>query len=242
MSSDETKAKESKRKQVRYAVSDDCRLRASIVIRSSDEASANKTWSGELVDLSSDGAHIRTSLGALAYAGDRCVLTLTHGGVKAEIRGSIAHYICSARYSVCGVRFDSSTAAVEKDYQPFFRAIVAGASLVAGPSVTESPARHRDEFRGPSHTKLVVYRDKPDGTPVGFEFSMARYVAALATVGADMAKNKAQVHFRSAETGDAGAPLPRSQEMEARWEFSLAASNLPKTVPPDIIKLLRLMS
>jgi hypothetical protein len=242
MSSDDTKAKESKRKQVRYAVSDDCRLRASILLRSSDEASANKTWSGTLVDLSSDGAHIRTNLGALAYPGDRCVLTLSHGGAKAEIRGSVAHYVCSARYSVCGVRFDLSTAAVEKDYQPFFRAIVAGASLAAGPVATESPGRHREEFRGPSHAKLVVWRDKPGGTLTGFEFTMARYAAALTTVGADMAKNKEQVRFRSAQAGDAGIPLMRMQEFEARWEFSLAATNLPKALAPDIIKLLRLVS
>jgi hypothetical protein len=242
MTSDNAKAKESKRKHVRYAVSDDCRLRASITVRSSDEASANKAWSGTLVDLSSEGAHIRISLGAVAYIGDSCVLTLSHGGTKAEIRGSLAHYVCSARYSVCGVRFDFSSAGVAKTYEPFFRAIVAGASLAAGPSATESTGRHREEFRGPSHAKLVVWRDKPGGTLVGFDYTMAHYGAALATAGADMAKNKGQVHFRSAESGDAGVPLTRYQEMEARWEFSLAGSNLPATIAPDIRKLLRLVS
>ncbi len=242
MSSDEAKAKVSKRKQVRYAVGDDCRLRATILLRSSDEASANKQWSGTLMDLSPEGAHVRLSLGALAYAGERCVLTLSHGGTKLEIKGSVAHYVCSARYSVCGMRFDSLSTAEDKAYQPIFQAIVAGASLAAGPSVTESPSRHREEFRGPSHAKLVVWRDKPEGKLVGFEFTMARYAAALTTIGADMAKNKTQVHFRSAASGSAGAPLTRTQELEARWEFSLAGSNLAKAIAPDIQQLLRLVS
>ena len=242
MISDDAKAKVSKRKQVRYPVSEDCRLKATILLRSSDAASSNKNWSGTLVDLSPDGAHVRLSLGAVAYAGDRCVLTLSHGGTKKEITGSVAHYICAARYSVCGVRFDLSSAGTDKAYQPFFQAIVAGASLAAGPAVTESASRYREEFRGPSHAKLVVFRDKPGGKLLGFEFVMARYAAALATIGPDMAKNKTQVHFRSADAAMAATPLTKTQEMEARWEFSLAGSNLPAAVAVEIRQLLRLLS
>lgn len=44
------------------------------------------------------------------------------------------------------------------------------------------------------------------------------------------------------ESGAPGAPLTPSQEAEARWEFSIAASNLPKTIAPDIRRLLRLVS
>ncbi len=57
-----------------------------------------------------------------------------------------------------------------------------------------------------------------------------------------MIKNKEQVRFKPAEAGDTGAPPSRVQEVEARWEFSLAASNLPKTIAPDIRRLLRLCS
>jgi PilZ domain len=241
MSSVEAKAKVSQRKQVRYAVSEDCRLRATIMIRSSDEGSTHKTWTGTLVDLSPEGAHLHMSLGSLAYAGDRCVLTLSHGGIKKEINGSVAHYTCAARHSVCGVRFDLSSAAADKAYQPFFRAIVAGASLAAGPAGTESPVRHREEFNGPSQAKLVVWRDKPGGTLVGFEFTMARFAASLASVGSDMAKNKEQVRFRLAE-GGTGTALTKMQELEARWEFSLAGSNLPEAIAPDIRQLLRSVS
>jgi hypothetical protein len=45
--------------------------------------------------------------------------------------------------------------------------------------------------------------------------------------------------FKAAEGGMA---LSRAQEADARWEFSLAASNLPKTLEPDIRRLLRLVS
>lgn len=242
MSSDDTKTKESRRKQVRYAVSDDCRLRASIKMRSSDEATANKEWPGTLVDMSSGGAHIQISLGAVAYIGDSCMLTLTHFGMKTEMRGTLAHYVCAARHSVCGVHFDFSYGDADKAYQRIFKAIVASAGLTAGPAGTESPGRHREEYSGPDHAKLVVWRDQPGGTLTGFDYTMERYGAVLATVGADMFENKAQVHFKAAEGGDTGMALSRAQEGEARWEFSLAASNLTPAIAPDIRRLLRLVS
>ena len=57
-------------------------------------------------------------------------------------------------------------------------------------------------------------------------------------------KNKGQVGFRAAPKagGGTGAPLSQSQEAEARWEFSLAASNLPKAIASDIRRFLRLVS
>lgn len=241
MSTDEIKTKESQRKEVRYAVSDDCRVRASIRLRSSDESSANKEWPGTLVDLSAKGAHIQISLGAVAYINNSCVLTLSHSGIKTELRGILAHYVCSARHSVCGVLFDSSYSGADKTYQPFFKAIVASAALTAGQAGTESPGRHREEYRGPGHAKLVVWRDKLGGTLTGFDYTMARFDASLTGAGADMFKNKEQVRFKAAE-GSEGIGLSRAQEVEARWEFSLAASNLPKAIAPDIRRLLRLVS
>lgn len=245
MSSNDAKTKESQRKQTRYAVSDDCRLRASIRIRSSDEASANKDWSGTLVDLSSGGVHIQISMAAVAYVDDSCVLTLTHGGVKTQLRGSLAHYICSSRYSVCGVKFDFHTAGADAAYGPYFKAIVASATLKGGAADSDTPGRYKEEYRGPGHTKLVVWRDNlPERTIVGFDYTMARYAAALATAGADMFKNKAEVGFRAAptESGAPGASLTPAQVAEARWEFSLAASNLPGTLAADLRKFLRLVS
>ena len=245
MSSDDAKSKESQRKHVRYEVSDDCRLRASIMVRSSDPASANKDWPGTLVDMSSEGAHIQISLGAVAYKGDNCTLTLSHGGVKLQLRGVLAHYVCSSRHSVCGVKFDSYATGWDKPYLPFFKAIVASSTLKGGSAGSDSPGRYREEYSGPGHAKLVVWRDdKPERALMGFDYTMARYAAALASAGADMFKNKAEVVFRSApmDNGAPGLPLTKAQEAEARWEFSLAASNLPKTIAPDIRRLLRLCS
>jgi len=242
MSSDDPKAKESQRKQVRYAVSDDCRVRASIKLRSSDEATAHKLWPGTLVDMSAGGAHIQISLGAVAYLGDSCVLTLTHAGIKTEMRGNLAHYVCSARNSVCGVRFDFSYGDSDKAYQRIFKTIVASGGLTAGPAGTEAPGRHREEFRGPEDAALVVWRDKPNGTLTGFDYSMVRYGASLSAVGEDMFKNKEQVRFKAVGGGDTAMALSQSQEGEARWEFSIAASNLPTIIAPDIRRLLRLVS
>lgn len=241
MSSDDAKKpKESQRKQVRYAVSDDCRIKAAIVLRSSDAATANKDWAGTLVDVSAEGAHIQISMGAVAYTGDGCVLKLALGGTKIELRGILAHYVCSARTSVCGVKFDFSFSGSDKAYQPFYKAIMASSALKGGAVDSDVPGRYKDEFKAPGHTKLVVWRDnKPERTIVGFDYTMARYAAALTTVGPDMFKNKEQVGFRPIE---GGGSLTKEQEAEARWEFNLAASNLPKAIAPDIRRLLRLVS
>jgi hypothetical protein len=245
MGSNDAKTKESQRKQTRYAVSEDCRIRASISVRSSDAASANKDWPGTLVDVSAGGAHIQISMAAVAYIGDSCVLTLAHGGVKTQVRGSLAHYICSARYSVCGVKFDFHSTGADGAYQPYFKAIVASSTLKGGPADSDMPGRYREEYRGPGHTKLVVWRDnKPERALVGFDYTMARYGAVLTAAEADMLKNKAEVRFKAAPTekGGTGAPLSQAQEAEARWEISLAASNLPEAIAPDIRKFLRLVS
>jgi PilZ domain len=245
MGSNDAKTRESQRKQMRYAVSEDCRLRASIRIRSSDPASADKDWPGTLVDLSAGGAHIQISIGAVAYIRDSCVVKLAHGAAKTEMRGTLAHYVCSSRHSVCGVMFDSFAAGWDKAYQPFFKAIVASATLKGGPTDSVSPRRYREEYSGPGYTKLVVWRDnKPERALVGFDYMMARYGAVLAAPGTDMVKNKAEVRFKAAptESGLPGAPLSPAQEAEASWEFSLAASNLPPTIAPDIRRFLRLVS
>lgn len=245
MSAENAPTKDARRKQPRYAVSDDCRLKASIKLRSEDPATAAKEWVGTMVDMSATGAHIHISLGAVANKGDSCVLTLMHNGQKVEIRGILAHYVCSARYSMCGVSFDGMFAGVEKAYQPFFKTIAASAGLEAGPAGTESPGRYLEQYRGPGNALLKVWRDKPGGALLAFDYSIVHYGAVLTAVGPDMFKNKEQVRFYTVAKGggDTGVHLTRNHELEARWEFSLAASNLPvKVFAPDIRRLLRLVS
>ena len=245
MAAKDEKTGESQRKQTRYAVSDDCRIRASISIQSSEPGAVHKDWPGVLVDLSPGGCHIQISIGAVAYNGDSCVVKLSHGTMKTEVRGILAHYVCSARYSVCGVRFNSYAGESDMILQSFLKAVIASATLKGGPTDSDRTGQYKEEYRGPGHTKLVVWRDnKPERTVVAFDYIMARYAAALATAGPDMFKNKAEVGFRAAPTekGGTGAPLTESQTAEARWEFSVAASNLPKVVEPGIRKFLRLVS
>lgn len=240
MSSGDAKSGETKRKQVRYAVSDDCRLKAAILIRSSDEATAGKDWPGTMVDLSVSGAHIQISMAAVAFQGDSCVLKLAVGGRKTEIRGFLAHYVCSARYSICGVKFDLGFGNGDKVIEPYLKALMASASLKPGETGTE-PERYREEYNGPGHVKLTVWRNnRPERAIVEFNYAMGRYSAALNAAGPDMIKNKERVVFRAVD-GNA-APLSSEQVADARWEFNLAGSNLPATIPPDIRRFLRMMS
>jgi hypothetical protein len=145
---------------------------------------------------------------------------------------------------VCGVNFDFSFAGEDKAYQPILKTIIASTSLKAGATGFE-PGRYREEYDAPGDAKLVVWREnKPGGAVVGFDYRIVRYHAMLATAGPDMFKNKGEVRFKAVpgKGVDSSAPLTPTQEAEARWEFSLAASNLPTTIAPDIRKLLRLVS
>jgi hypothetical protein len=138
------------------------------------------------------------------------------------------------------VRFDFSFSGSEKAYEPFLKAIVASTTLKVGETAAEG-VRYREEYDGKDQAKLVVWRDnKPERAVVAFDYTMARYAAALTAAGPDMFKNKEQVGFRA--LGGSMAPLTKEQELEARWEFSVAASNLPKTIPPDLRRFLRLVS
>lgn len=245
MGSYDAKSGESKRKQVRYAVSDDCRVKAAIMIRSSDAGTAAKDWPGTLVDVSSGGAHIQISMGAVAFSGDSCQLKLSLGNQKVELWGKLAHYVCSARYSMCGVKFDAPPEKLDRAYQSMYRAIMASSTLKGGTTDSDMPGRYREEYTGPGHAKLVVYRDnRPERAVVGFDYTMARYAAKLATAGANMFENKQQVTFRAApnDSGALGAPVSGTQAEEAKWEFNLAGSNLPATIPADVRKFLRLLS
>lgn len=245
MAAKDEKTGESQRKQTRYAVSDDCRIRAAISIQSSEPGAVHKDWPGMLVDLSPGGCHVQISIGAVAYNGDSCVVKLSHGTMKTEVRGILAHYVCSARYSVCGVRFNSYAGESDKVLQAFLKAIIASATLKGGPTDSDIAGQYKEEYRGAGHTKLVAYRNnKPERGVVAFDFIMGRFGASLTAADADMFKNKAAVTFKAAPTdkGGAGGPLAESQIAEARWEFSIAASNLPKVVEPGIRKFLRLVS
>jgi len=245
MSVHDAKSGESKRKHARYAVSDDCRLSASITIRSSDAGTASKDWLGTLVDVSATGAHIQISMAAVAFPGDSCLMKFALGKQKVEVWGKLAHYICSARYSVCGVKFDAPFERLDKTFQSMFRAIMASSTLKGGAVDSDMPGRYKEEYRGPGFTKLVVYRDnKPERAIVGFDYTMARFAANLPVAGANMFENKQAVTFRAApnESGATGAPVTGTAAEEARGEFNLAASNLPATIPPDVRKFLRLVS
>jgi hypothetical protein len=162
--------------------------------------------------------------------------------MKTEVRGTLAHYLCSARHSVCGVAFDFSFAGEDKAYQPILKAIIASTTLKAAATGFE-PGRYREEYEAENGAKLVVWREnKAGGTLVAFDYAIVRYRATLAAAGPDMFKNKGEVRLKSLSGNGDGAALTPAQEAEARWEFSLAASNLPATIPADIRKMLRMVS
>jgi len=241
MSFSEAKPRENRRRRPRYAVSDNCRLRAALTLWSESaggSAGAKKDWSGTLVDLSATGAHIQISLAAVAYPGNNCVLKLGSGAVKIEIPGFIAHYVCAARYSVCGVSFDFAYPGVEKAYQRIFEVIVASAMLTAGPAGADAAGRHREAYDGANSARLLVWRDRIGGAVTGFDFTMSRYSAVLPEVEGDTARIKESVRFKptSSTGGDTPSFLSRTQEADARWEFAIAASNLPAAVPADLRK------
>jgi hypothetical protein len=239
MSTSETKPRENRRKKTRYAVSEDCRLRSALTLWGEGSGGAKKDWPGTLVDLSSNGAHVQISLAAVAYPGDNCRLKLGFGATKIEIPGVLAHYVCAARHSVCGMSFDFSYPGVEKAYQRIFEVVVASASLTAGPAGTDAMGRHREEYRGANSARLLVWREKLGGAVTGFEYIMSGYAAVLPEVEGDAARMKELIRFKPvspADASDSPSFLSKAQEADARWEFAIAASNLPAAVPADLRK------
>ena len=124
--------------------------------------------------------------------------------------------------------------------QPISLDVLEEKYLKPGETGTE-PERYREEYNGPGHVKLTVWRNnRPERAIVEFNYAMGRYCASLNAAGPDMIKNKERVVFRAID-GNA-APLTTEQVADARWEFNLAGSNLPATIPPDIRRFLRMMS
>jgi len=223
-----------RRKKTRFAVSPDFRMKVMLAL--SGEGGTWKDWSGTLVDLSATGAHVVVSLAAVAFPENPCKVKLSFGTFKLDIPGTVAHYVCDARYSTCGVQFDFSNASVEKMYGRVLEPVIASATLAPAGSKADESGRYREEYRGHGQARLVVWREK-EGAPIsGFEYQLGRYVAELAKTSGEPAALKAALKFKPGASTGTSSPLDflsHNQEQDARWQFSLAASNLPKILPAE---------
>lgn len=235
--SPEAGSSNSRRKKPRYAVSPDFRLNAVLALCGEGTGSSSgvwKDWPATLVDLSASGAHVQINLAALAYPDNPCRLKLSKGAFKLEVPGIVAHYVCSARYSVCGLKFDFSYGGAEKAYRRVFDPVMVSASLVAGESGTDGSGRILESYPGKEIGKLTVWRDQTDKTLVGFDFELGRFRVDATNLGGDATSVRSAMRFKQAS----GESLTTAEEAEAKLTFSVAASNLPKAVPADVRKFL----
>lgn len=244
MKLDEPKDGKELRRKTRFAVSDDCVLSANLTLWNAADGSggARKSWPATLVDASSNGAHVHLSLAAVATPGDSCILKVGYGRNKIEVRGTLAHYVCAARYSMCGLSFDFSYGGSERAYQRIYEVIVASASLAPSSAGGGSGGQVKEEYRGEKSALLQVWRNRAGGPVSSFDYAMCRFEAFLPDADGDAKRLKEMVRFRSIGSGgsaDAPTMLSGSDEAEARWEFAVAASNLPESVPVDVRKFFR---
>ncbi len=235
-----------RRKKARYAISPSFPLK--VVLALSGEAGQDsgrswKDWPGTLVDLSASGAHIQVNLAAVAFPDSHCRIRLSLGTFKLELPGTIAHFVCSSRYGVCGVHFDFPDPGIEKAYLRVLEPVIIGASLAPVEATPGYSRRHKEEYGGKISSLLTVWRETPGSEVSGFDFRMNRYGVEWERVPGGDAGARLALRFKlsSAEKtagGEPPVPLAETQEAEARWLFRLAASNLSPSVAADVRKLL----
>ncbi len=233
-----------RRKKPRHEISPNFRLKALLSLNSGAEPGSSgtwKDWTATLVDLSATGVHVQLSMGAVAFPGDRCRLKLSLGTFKLEVPGVVAHYICDTRSGVCGVQFDFANEGVEKAFYRVLESVVVGSSIAPVGAKPDETGRYHEQFAGKNFAKLSAWRPAEGGPVTDVEFRMGRYVITAHRPADAGPYVRPTMKIVAAEDGEAGAayvPLTPTHLAEARWQFSLIASNLTPVVPVDIQKFL----
>jgi hypothetical protein len=232
-----------RRKKPRYAISPNIRLKAVLALfGESAQASGGawKDWPGTLVDLSATGAHVQVNLAAVAYPENPCRLKLSLGTFKLEVPGTVAHFVCSARYTICGVNFDFSYAGVEKAYLRVLEPVMVGATLAPVEAKPDDFGRNLERFSDKNSAHLAVKRDKPGGPITGFEFQIGRHMFEAERPSDGEVGVRPTLRVKLAPGEGESTSLTAAQDAEARWQYNVVASNASEAVPADVRKFLLL--
>jgi hypothetical protein len=230
-----------RRKKIRYKISPSFPLKVVIALSSESSRSSGgswKDWPGTLVDLSNGGAHIQVNLAAVAFPENPCRIKFSLGSFKLDIPGTVAHFVCNARYAVCGVQFDFSNSGVERAYAHVLDPVMIGASFTPVDAETTKSGRHQEQFAGKNSAQLTVWRDSAGGELTGCELRVHRYVIETDRASGGDAGARPELRVRFTASEETAQPLTASQDEEARWLFRLAATSLSTSVPADVRKYL----
>jgi hypothetical protein len=226
-----------KRKKTRYLIGPSFPLKVVLALRG-ESGTAWKDWSCTLVDVSASGAHVQMNLAAVAFPDNPCRIKFSLGNFNLEIPSTVAHFVCYARYAVCGVRFDFSNAAIEKAYAKILEPVMIGATLAPVETEQDSSGRHKEQFANKNTEVLTIWRDPTGGQVSGFHFRMHRFAAEAAQPTGSEAGARPTLKLKLASADEYSLPLTDAQDVEARWLYRLAAANLPASMPADVRKYL----
>jgi len=134
-----------------------------------------KDWPATLIDLSATGANLHVNLAAVAFPEDPCRMKFSLGSYRLEIPGTVAHYVCDAHHSICGVQFNFAGAVSEKAFLQILEPVIIGTTLVAAEPVTDAAGRRREDYHGKNSSVLSVWRPHAGGEIHSFDFRLNRY-------------------------------------------------------------------
>lgn len=196
-------------------------------------------WAGKLANLSASGASIQLHSAATGNRDGRCILQFTRENYTLKIPGTVAYFRSYPQYMLCGFSFNFPDFETQKAYLQLLEPVSIGAALlpVESKKVKQDTAGQlKEQYKGPADALLSVGRQGAGNVVQSFDFRMNDY-------GVRWTLGMPKVEPYGAPGGSRGGSAPSgsltpAQLAEVRWLFCLAVPNLPKTIPPDIRKLL----
>ncbi|MBA3849456.1 MAG: hypothetical protein C0502_05600 [Opitutus sp.] len=235
-------AAQEKRRSERYPVGGHFPLSAALTLLADPAAAGRKNWKGEIVDLSSTGASLRLAPAFSAGRGDTCMLGLELEDYLIDVPARVAHCRAQPGHMRCGLEIELSDYRLQKPYLQLLEPLSLGNSLRPVPAklVRQEGGQHTEAYSGESEARLSLWREKPGGRILSFEFRLhGCFVRGSADSGE--IRIMASEGWRSDVGGCYSLPsfrvsVPRQTEVRRLLRWTVA--NLHASVPADAQKFL----
>lgn len=242
-----------KRGAKRYPVGGKFQIKAKISLPSRDDEgnllpggqNNRADWSGQLADLSDNGASIRLHPAAAAAGGDTCCLKLELDNRIFELDGQVANFRAGAQYVTCGIILAFPDHYTRKAYLQLMEPVLVGSTLSdSGKTKQDIPGMVKELYTSESDATLGIWRDASGRNPKLFELVVHDYYVRGSTEapglkigyrdGAKVGKRVSRPSFPVA--------MSAGHQDEVRRLFQFIVQNLGKGVPSDVRKLLELFA
>ncbi len=236
-------AAQEKRRSERYPVGERFPLSSALTLLGETTGAGRKSWKGEVLDLSSTGASLQLAPTFTAGRGDACMLALELEDYLIDVPARVAHCRAYKDQMRCGLEIELSDYRLQKPYLQLLEPLSLGQSLRPIPAKLvrqESPGRHAEAYGGEGDAKLTLWRDKPEGRLLGFEFRLHGFFVRGSADSGEI-QTMSSEGWRSDVGGSYSVPsfnVPVTHQTEVRRLLRWTVANLHPTVPADVQKFL----